>query len=1022
MLLLFFPALFASSLLLHPMHASIPLGSSLSPTTKNASWLSPSGLFAFGFYNQGSGFAVGVWLETHPNKTIVWTANRDDPPVPPSAKLFLTEGGLLLQTPGSQDKNISGYIFSSPATSASLLDSGNFILYDSRSEIIWETFGFPTDTILAGQKLFVGNQLVSSISDTNHSTGRFRMNMQEDENLVLYSMGTDDTPENAYWASMTNGRTRIRSLYLNISGYIGLVDSGNSTIMQLLGEHLGSRSGTIVYRATLDTDGIFRRYSHHFMWNNVSVERDDVTPVSTKCLVKGICGINSYCIQMDAPKYDCFCLPGYKFKDPNQQLMGCFRNFSDEDCMGKKDRMTYFITPERNMTWQDRSYEILQSNSEEDCKAKCLGDCFCGAAVFDGQNCNKLRIPLKYGIRDTSVSATTMIKVGTESTMNTNTNETVFTEIERKSGSHKANRDDPPAPPSTKLLLTEGGLLLQTPGSPDKNISGHISSSASSASLLDSGNFILYDSRSEIIWGTFDFPTDTILAGQQLLEGNQLVSSISGTDHSTGRFRIKLQGDGNFVSYPVGENDNSDTAYWASGSNTVQTWENMSLYLNFSGSISLINRSSNFIRMNLLEEPVSSSSGTTVYRATLDPDGIFRRYSHEFKGNNVSIESTDVTPIRNMCVVKGICGINSYCTQMDASFVCLCLTGYEFKDLNQQFMGCLRNFSNENCMGKKDRMTYSMSPLKNMTWQDSSYETLPSNSEEDCNDKCLGDCLCGAAMFDGQNCNKLRIPLKFGRRDTSVSETTLIKVGKENPVNINQTVFHNSTNFTEIKRKGQSHKDILITFDAPTDTILAGQKLEDCQLVSNITDTNHSTGRFWLRMQSDGNLVLYPVGTVNTDENSYWSTGTYGIGIQGLLSLYLNASGVISLVNSTNSTIMQLLGLPSSSNRGMRVYRATLDPDGIFRRYSHKFEGNNSSLESTDVTQFDDKCIVKGTCEINSYCTPTVLWMLSMTAFVCLVSSSRILTSTKWARILTSTKWAASETSANKIALERRMG
>eukprot|EP00268_Persea_americana_P042716 TRINITY_DN42765_c0_g1_i1.p1 TRINITY_DN42765_c0_g1~~TRINITY_DN42765_c0_g1_i1.p1 ORF type:complete len:167 (+),score=21.96 TRINITY_DN42765_c0_g1_i1:1108-1608(+) len=166
-------------------------------------------------------------------------------------------------------------------------------------------------------------------------------------------------------------------------------------------------------------------------------------------------------------------------------------------------------------------------------------------------------------------------------------------------------------------------------------------------------------------------------------------------------------------------------------------------------------------------------------------------------------------------------------------------------------------------------------------------------------------------------------------------------------------------------------------------------------------------------MQSDGNLVLYPVGTVNTDENSYWSTGTYGIGIQGLLSLYLNASGVISLVNSTNSTIMQLLGLPSSSNRGMRVYRATLDPDGIFRRYSHKFEGNNSSLESTDVTQFDDKCIVKGTCEINSYCTPTVLWMLSMTAFVCLVSSSRI---------LTSTKWAASETSANKIALERRMG
>ncbi|RWR86059.1 G-type lectin S-receptor-like serine/threonine-protein kinase LECRK1 [Cinnamomum micranthum f. kanehirae] len=144
-LLLFLSAIYASSLLLHPTHAIIPLGSSLSPTTKPASWVSPSGLFSFGFYKQGDGFAV-----------VVWTANRDDPPVPTTSKLLLTNGGLLLGTPGSQDRTISGYI-SSTAASASLQN-----LYDFDSNIIWLTFDSPTDTILAGQKL-EDTQLFSSI-------------------------------------------------------------------------------------------------------------------------------------------------------------------------------------------------------------------------------------------------------------------------------------------------------------------------------------------------------------------------------------------------------------------------------------------------------------------------------------------------------------------------------------------------------------------------------------------------------------------------------------------------------------------------------------------------------------------------------------------------------------------------------------------------------------------------------------------------------------------------------------------
>ena len=74
---------------------------------------------------------------------------------------------------------------------------------------------------------------------------------------------------------------------------------------------------------------------------------------------------------------------------------------------------------------------------------------------------------------------------------------------------------------------------------------------ASSASMLDSGNFVLFDSSSKIIWKTFDSPTDTILPGQRLLSGQRLVSDVSETNHNRGKFQLVMQRDGNLVQYPV---------------------------------------------------------------------------------------------------------------------------------------------------------------------------------------------------------------------------------------------------------------------------------------------------------------------------------------------------------------------------------------------------------------------------------------------------------------------------------------
>ena len=60
---------------------NISLGSSLSPKN-NSYWLSSSGQFAFGFYKIDNGFAIGIWMEAIQRKTVIWTANRDDPHFP----------------------------------------------------------------------------------------------------------------------------------------------------------------------------------------------------------------------------------------------------------------------------------------------------------------------------------------------------------------------------------------------------------------------------------------------------------------------------------------------------------------------------------------------------------------------------------------------------------------------------------------------------------------------------------------------------------------------------------------------------------------------------------------------------------------------------------------------------------------------------------------------------------------------------------------------------------------------------
>ncbi|KAM7529112.1 hypothetical protein LguiB_032522 [Lonicera macranthoides] len=384
-------------------YTNVTTGSFLTPTG-NSSWQSPSGLYAFGFYPQGSGlYSVGIFISGIPQKTVVWTANRDDPLVNQTATLVLTaDGRLVLQPTQGKETNITTN--SQPASSASMLDTGNFVLYNSDQDIIWQSFDHPTDTLLVGQRLLNGGSLISSISETEHSTGISRLAMQSDGNLVHYPFEGPWSAQNAYWASDTYGAGSNVTLNLEDDGHIYLFNS--STIIKNL-TNGGYPKGRI-YLVRNDVDGIFRLYSYNLdqqpNWSRLWSSSDD------KCVAKGLCGPNGYCA-LDDKETKCLCIPGFDFVDPARWIAGCVRNSTARSCKNNDGSVQYNMTELDNTVWEDVFYSTLANTTKEDCKSSCLNDCNCEVALFKDEQCKMQRLPLRFGRRQLQDSNMAFVKM-----------------------------------------------------------------------------------------------------------------------------------------------------------------------------------------------------------------------------------------------------------------------------------------------------------------------------------------------------------------------------------------------------------------------------------------------------------------------------------------------------------------------------------------------------------------------------------------------------------------------------------
>ncbi|XP_034932529.1 G-type lectin S-receptor-like serine/threonine-protein kinase LECRK1 [Populus alba] len=407
LLLLMLSILFVEARTQPNRFGEIHLGSQLSPISNLNSWQSPSGNFAFGFYSQGNGFAVGIWMMGQPNNTVVWTANRDDEPVSFNATIHLSEEGKLLLRTEQGNENLIANV-SEIAASASMLDSGNFVLYNG-SSVIWQSFDYPTDTILVGQNLTYSDKLVSSVSSSNHSSGRFFLVMQADGNLVAYPTNSAGLSVDAYWASDTyQDSKKGLSLYFNHQGFLFL-DTVSKKPVLLARSSYPCNNKTTIFRATLDADGIFRLYSHCLENKTSRSVHIEWSALNNQCNVRGFCDFNSYCSGMGT-NADCSCYPGFAFNDPSEKFSGCYKNVPESFCTGTKEGQMYDVITVENILFERYPYSVLDEK-KNNCGLSCLEDCLCDVALYKNERCEKYTAPIRYGIKDLNESSIAFFKV-----------------------------------------------------------------------------------------------------------------------------------------------------------------------------------------------------------------------------------------------------------------------------------------------------------------------------------------------------------------------------------------------------------------------------------------------------------------------------------------------------------------------------------------------------------------------------------------------------------------------------------
>jgi hypothetical protein len=365
-------------LLIHPLlcisaHDFLSPGASLS---EDDVLYSPNGDFACGLYKiSPNSCTFSIWFTNSADKTVVWSANPLHPVYTQGSKMELkSDGGMLLKDYNGQvvwTNNVSSS--NAEQVQAKLLNTGNLIVKSKGDTILWESFAFPTDTLLPTQNITARIKLIS----TNRLLAPGRFSFHFDDQYLLSLFYDEKDLSLIYWPDPTQNIWEKHRKPFNSTAN-GAVDSQGhflgSDDANFTAADLGPR---IMRRLTLDYDGNLRLYSLNDSSGTWSVTWMAFPQL---CNVRGVCGINGICVYRPAPT--CVCAPGYHFSDPSDQSKGCSPRVNITCDVQQK--VMFVSLP--NTQFLDSDLSPLRYVSLGACENICLKDSNCmGFAYWQGK-------------------------------------------------------------------------------------------------------------------------------------------------------------------------------------------------------------------------------------------------------------------------------------------------------------------------------------------------------------------------------------------------------------------------------------------------------------------------------------------------------------------------------------------------------------------------------------------------------------------------------------------------------------
>ncbi|WOH13272.1 hypothetical protein DCAR_0832781 [Daucus carota subsp. sativus] len=337
---------------------------------QNQVLVSPNSTFAAGFRPLTSppgSYSFSVWYFSISNKTIVWSASVKKP-IERTFPLVITGSGEL-RINGSSGENLwPNSTKGGNGTELILKDDGNLV-YGS-----WESFDFPTNTILPGQLI--------------NGTG-IRLASNNGKYQLIDSKGLYYNSNESYW----NASQVLISFDTN-----GTITKGNgeTSITSDLGE-------ARLRRMTLDDDGNLIVYSFDpelNQWTSVWQAMFEL------CKIQGRCGPNFICTNFDnSNSTSCVCPPGYSGRGEDS----CERRIPINEPRNSKFLRLDYVLFRGSSNQTD-----LKARNYAACEAQCMRarNCLGFSFKYDGSGYCVLQLDrLIYGYWSPGTEAVTFLRV-----------------------------------------------------------------------------------------------------------------------------------------------------------------------------------------------------------------------------------------------------------------------------------------------------------------------------------------------------------------------------------------------------------------------------------------------------------------------------------------------------------------------------------------------------------------------------------------------------------------------------------